>query len=72
MARPLSAATLAVACLPALCAGQVQAHAVAVTRVFPVTLTIDDPGVADVHLAAVPRQWRPRRHSHLHLRRRVR
>lgn len=40
-------ATLAVACLPALCAGQACAHAVAGARVFPVTLTLDDPGVAD-------------------------
>jgi hypothetical protein len=47
MTRLFSAATLAAACLPVLCAGQVHAHAIAGSRVFPVTLTIDDPGVAD-------------------------
>ncbi len=47
MSRLHHAAALAAGCLPALCAGQARAHAVAGARVFPVTLTIDDPGVAD-------------------------
>ena len=41
----LGSAALAGACL--LGANAAHAHAVAGARVFPVTLTIDDPGVAD-------------------------
>jgi hypothetical protein len=37
----------AAACALSLAASQAQAHAVAGVRVFPVTLTLDDPGVAD-------------------------
>lgn len=44
MTRLISA--VAAACLP-VWAGQVHAHAIAGARVFPVTLTLDDPGVAD-------------------------
>jgi hypothetical protein len=43
----LNPAAVAAAVLPVLCAGHALAHAVAGARVFPVTLTIDDPGVAD-------------------------
>lgn len=50
MSRLGSAAALAGACL--LAANAAHAHAVAGARVFPVTLTIDDPGVADE--ASVP------------------
>jgi hypothetical protein len=43
---PIAAAVAA--CLPALADGPAAyAHAIAGARVFPVTLTIDDPGVAD-------------------------
>ncbi len=46
MIRMTTAAAVA-ACLSALPSPQVHAHAIAGARVFPVTLTIDDPGVAD-------------------------
>ncbi len=47
MTRTILAAAVA-ACLPALLgASDAHAHAVAGARTFPVTLTIDDPGVAD-------------------------
>ncbi|MGI4942691.1 MAG: hypothetical protein ACRYHQ_19340 [Janthinobacterium lividum] len=46
--RPaLLTAALACACLPMLHAFPARAHVVAGDRVFPVTLTIDDPGVSD-------------------------
>ena len=54
MPRLHPAAALAAACLPALCTGQAHAHAVAGARVFPVTLTIDDPGVADEYGNTTP------------------
>ena len=41
------AAALACACLPLLHPRPAAAHVVAGARVFPVTLTIDDPGVSD-------------------------
>ena len=47
MNRPASLAVLASASLLALRTLPATAHAVAGARVFPVTLTIDDPGVAD-------------------------
>ena len=47
MIRLHRAAMLATACLPLLSAGRTCAHVVAGDRVFPVTLTFDDPGVAD-------------------------
>ena len=47
MNRPICGSALACACLLALHASSASAHAVAGARVFPVTLTIDDPGVAD-------------------------
>jgi len=47
MNRLVSMTTLACASLLALRASPASAHAVAGARVFPVTLTIDDPGVAD-------------------------
>lgn len=47
MNRPSLAALLAGAVLLSLQAGQAAAHAVCGSRVFPVTLTLDDPGVAD-------------------------
>lgn len=43
----IRARTLACASLLALPAGHAAAHAVCGPRVFPVTLTLDDPGVAD-------------------------
>ena len=43
----LSAAALACACLPLLREAPACAHVVAGSRVFPVTLTFDDPGTAD-------------------------
>lgn len=43
----LPVAALACACLPVLRPAPACAHAVAGARVFPVTLTFDDPGVAD-------------------------
>ena len=47
MTRTILAAAIAVS-LPALLSGPgAHAHAVAGARIFPVTLTIDDPGVAD-------------------------
>ncbi len=46
MNRITSAAALAGACLPAFVAPAF-AHVVAGVRVFPVTLTLDDPGVSD-------------------------
>ncbi len=47
MTRTTIAAATAV-CLSALLGGPVAyAHAIADARAFPVTLTIDDPGVAD-------------------------
>ena len=45
MHRIAAAALLAAACSAAI-APEAHAHAVAGVRVFPVTLTIDDPGVA--------------------------
>lgn len=43
----LPKAALACAVLIAICPAPAAAHAIAGARVFPVTLTIDDPGVAD-------------------------
>ncbi len=43
----LPAAALASACLPVLRAAPACAHVIAGDRVFPVTLTFDDPGVSD-------------------------
>lgn len=39
--------TIMAACAVCACASQAHAHAVCGSRVFPVTLTLDDPGVAD-------------------------
>jgi hypothetical protein len=47
MRHRFQAALLAVCCLPLWPARHAAAHAVAGVRIFPVTLTIDDPGVAD-------------------------
>jgi hypothetical protein len=47
MHRIIRARTLAWASLLAVQAGQAAAHAVCGARVFPVTLTLDDPGVSD-------------------------
>jgi hypothetical protein len=47
MIRPISAAAIAVCCATLCPIHDAAAHAVAGVRVFPVTLTIDDPGVAD-------------------------
>ena len=47
MRHTISAAALACACLTLLRAAPADAHVVAGDRVFPVTLTFDDPGVSD-------------------------
>ncbi len=47
MTRVLSTTALAFACLLAFRSSDALAHAVCGARVFPVTLTLDDPGVAD-------------------------
>ncbi len=47
MPRPIRAAALAGAAALACHAAPAAAHAVSGVRVFPVTLTLDDPGVAD-------------------------
>lgn len=47
MTPSLPKAALACAVLIATCPAPAAAHAIAGARVFPVTLTIDDPGVAD-------------------------
>ena len=47
MSRPVPLTPLACASLLALVPAPASAHAIAGVRLFPVTLTIDDPGVAD-------------------------
>ena len=47
MHQSLPTAALACASLIATCPAPATAHAIAGVRVFPVTLTLDDPGVAD-------------------------
>jgi hypothetical protein len=47
MTRSVQAALLAACCATVCSSHHAAAHAVAGVRIFPVTLTIDDPGVAD-------------------------